>query len=181
MNQYVIVSWQPGAHIPRLLHCGHLDWANASSLCRTFLEASKLPPNRVQLFRLALDDSGAISGWVIVDDWLSHVENPKEISKVFAEREKSAASFCETYTCWANGHIYGWTLTDANGEMLDSCGGYYGNDTDYMIESVHDAIRHHTGDERGVVVRIEGDAKDYWKSYRCSEEEAAWRLGHEED
>lgn len=32
------------------------------------------------------------------------------------------------YTDWANGHVYQWTVEDANGEILESCGGIFGYD-----------------------------------------------------
>ena len=38
----------------------------------------------------------------------------------------------ETYSQWANGEVYAYTVTDANGEETDSCGGFIG-DAEYAL------------------------------------------------
>lgn len=35
-----------------------------------------------------------------------------------------------TYAQWANGEVYLWTVTDPDGEFVDSCGGYIGDPED---------------------------------------------------
>lgn len=76
----------------------------------------------------------------------------KDLPKGYDKREKWAESMLETYTCWCNGEVYGYSIEE-DGVQGDSCFGFYGNDLDYMAEQVRGLIN---GDE----VEIEGDAKD---------------------
>jgi hypothetical protein len=55
--------------------------------------------------------------------------------------EEQARSFIETYTEWCNGSVYGYTIEDEEGEIDDSCFGFYGNDLDYMFEELSYGIR----------------------------------------
>ena len=36
----------------------------------------------------------------------------------------------ETYNAWANGNVYGFVITDKEGNEVDSCWGFYGDDAD---------------------------------------------------
>jgi hypothetical protein len=38
------------------------------------------------------------------------------------------AAQVETYSQWANGETYCWVIEDADGDVIDSCGGYYSED-----------------------------------------------------
>lgn len=68
--------------------------------------------------------------------------SPKEMgAKDRESRAKDARDFLETYTAWCNGECYGWSIEDEDGEHIDSCWGYYGNDTDYMFQCIEDAWR----------------------------------------
>lgn len=49
-------------------------------------------------------------------------------AEAFDNAEKAAQGFCETVTQWCNGEIYHYTVEDAEGNHLDSCGGMYGFD-----------------------------------------------------
>lgn len=83
-------------------------------------------------------------------------------AKTYEARQKDAASFLETYTCWCNGEVYGYsvdevvTLPCGHTEIkhIDSCGGFFGNDLAYMGESIRAAIDGDTD------VEIKGAAKD---------------------
>jgi len=71
-------------------------------------------------------------------------------------RRKDAKAFIARYTLWCNGEIYGYTveafrkcvacgqdeeLTDEEaGFYLPSCGGYYSDDFDHMVESIKQDI-----------------------------------------
>ncbi len=76
-------------------------------------------------------------------------------------REKDARLFLETYTCWCNGEVYGYSIDEVvtlpcghtETRHVDSCFGFYGNDIAYMAEQVRAAI---DGDQN---VTIKGDAK----------------------
>lgn len=39
-----------------------------------------------------------------------------------------ADSIADTYTAWANGEVYSYVIEDADGEELDSCGGFIGRE-----------------------------------------------------
>jgi hypothetical protein len=48
---------------------------------------------------------------------------------------EAASSFCETYTHWANGNIWGYVVEGPDGEQLDSCWGFIGDSDDSHIMS----------------------------------------------
>lgn len=54
-----------------------------------------------------------------------------------------AVQFCEYYTSWANGEIYGFVVEDANGEHLDSCWGFIGSPDSYVLEEGRSMLAHH--------------------------------------
>jgi len=35
------------------------------------------------------------------------------------------AAQVETYSQWANGETYCWVIEDADGDVIEACGGYY--------------------------------------------------------
>lgn len=50
----------------------------------------------------------------------------KRITKALQERIRESLKVeVDTYSQWANGEFYRWTIEDADGEIIDSCGGYY--------------------------------------------------------
>jgi hypothetical protein len=67
-------------------------------------------------------------------------------AKSVEDRAKDAAGFLETYTAWANGEVYAYsveevvTLACGHTEIRDvpdgSCCGFYGNDLDYMKSEI---------------------------------------------
>ncbi len=82
-----------------------------------------------------LQGEGSPGGWYGLFDyadlagalvWEQPVKNlgPKK----YADREKDARAFLEKYNDWANGQCYWFSLEDEEGEIIDSCGGYIGND-----------------------------------------------------
>lgn len=75
-------------------------------------------------------------------------------AKTLEDRAKDAAAFLETYTCWCNGEGYYYTIEDEFGETVDSCGGFYGNDTDYMLETIAEHVAGHE-------FEVEGDGAEY--------------------
>lgn len=61
--------------------------------------------------------------------------SPKDLHKGYEARRESARGFCETYTYWCNGEIYGYEIHEVSpfenadpGEPLDACWGFYGWD-----------------------------------------------------
>lgn len=72
-------------------------------------------------------------------------------AKTYEDRAKDADAFLNTYTSWANGEGLYYCIEDEDGETVDSCGGFYGCDADYMLdEMVHHLIGHE--------FEVEGDA-----------------------
>ena len=79
--------------------------------------------------------------------------------KTVEDRQKDAKAFIDRYTLWCNGEIYGYTMEafrkcvacgqdeelseEETGLYLPSCGGYYSDDFDYMVET----IKEHIGDD----------------------------------
>lgn len=57
------------------------------------------------------------------------------------EIEKDMESDADTYGAWAWGNVYGFTVgNDSDDEDAESCGGYYGTDSDYFAARVADAV-----------------------------------------
>jgi hypothetical protein len=74
--------------------------------------------------------------------------------EVFLKRRGDARRFIERYTYWCNGEVYGYTIDavrpcpscgkdeEAEDHDLDliSCGGFYPNDLEWMVESMQNSI-----------------------------------------
>lgn len=57
--------------------------------------------------------------------------------KTIEGRRKDASAFLTTYTSWANGEGYGYSIEDEDGNHVDSCYGFFD------AESMFDQIRPH--------------------------------------
>lgn len=82
-------------------------------------------------------DSGR-AGFIFVKRW--------EVTPKGADPEesawKAAESFCEVYTHWANGDVWGYVVEDADGDTVESCWGFIGDSDDsYMMEEARGAFR----------------------------------------
>jgi hypothetical protein len=75
-------------------------------------------------------------------------------AKSYEDRAKDADAFLNTYTSWANGEGLYYCIEDENGETIDSCGGFYGCDSDYMLEEIAHSLLNEE-------YEVEGDAADY--------------------
>ena len=53
---------------------------------------------------------------------------------------KDACAPSETVRAYLDGEVYGWTVEDADGDVLDSCWGYIG-DSSYCMEEAEDVAR----------------------------------------
>ena len=76
-------------------------------------------------------DSQDVNGFIIFND--DYIKGTS-----YDERRKYAEQDLATYTAWANGEVYGFTITTPDGEFIDSVGGYIG-DIDYCKQDA-DAI-----------------------------------------
>lgn len=82
--------------------------------------------------------------------------------KTYEDRAKDASAFLRVYTAWCNGEGYSYSVDNVKQlpcghtetESVDSCGGFYGTDLDFMAEQVREAVG---GDKQ---VQIRGEAKD---------------------
>jgi len=61
----------------------------------------------------------------------------------------------EIYSQWANGEVYGFTVTDKHGKHIDSCFGFYGSDDSYMMEEAKGSIDYYLDTERPRQIRVE--------------------------
>lgn len=54
--------------------------------------------------------------------------------------DEAIDSFLKVYTDWANGNCYYCSITDDNGEFIDSCGGFIGSEhlADYLADIIGD-------------------------------------------
>lgn len=81
--------------------------------------------------------------------------------KSFDDRKDDARRFLDGYTAWANGECYGFTLETDDGELIDSCFGFF--DVEHMFSE----IRQHTEDAE---VEVTGEAK-WLADYHSVQEE----------
>lgn len=75
-------------------------------------------------------DSGQVGYIYITREKIRHEYSCKRISKKLLERVRGyLVSEVGTYDLFLTGQVYGYTVTDANGENVDSCWGFLGMDT----------------------------------------------------
>lgn len=79
---------------------------------------------------------------------------PGELAKSPADRRKDAECFLETYNDWMNGWVCFYSVETADGEPVDSCGGFYMSDSSYMSEQIAEHL------EPGDRVIITGQCED---------------------
>lgn len=63
------------------------------------------------------------NGFYIITD-----ESAKEVGTKPKDWKKQVEEELKTYTQWCNGEVYYFVLYDEDGEMVDSCGGFYNID-----------------------------------------------------
>lgn len=70
-------------------------------------------------------DSGQV-GYIFVTTEKLKEEFPNWVSnEVVKNAEEILSGEIETYSKWANGDVYGYEITNSNGQHIDSCWGYY--------------------------------------------------------
>jgi hypothetical protein len=80
-------------------------------------------------------------------------DKPSDIGgKTVEERENDAAAFLECYSDWCNGSCYGYDITDADGNDVDSCWGFIGDD---IVQAVFEALPMDATEEN---TSVEGEA-----------------------
>jgi len=91
----------------------------------------------------------------------------KDAGKTVKEREERARKAISVYTDWANGTCYYFRLEDMEGEEIDSCGGFIGDDD--LKAAVADAIKGNNVE----VTEVDGDAEWLWKYIKPAEPKQA--------
>lgn len=88
----------------------------------------------------------------LTPDWLKATGCKK------ADADKILKSSADLYAAWAFGDVYGYTVTDKNGDDVDSCWGFYGDeglkDGKFEAES---AAEHHSQSEAARRVKLPND------------------------
>lgn len=77
-------------------------------------------------------DSSIVNGFIIFDD--AYIKGT-----TYEDRKRYAQQDLETYTAWANGEVYGWSVENADGDVLESCSGYIGSSADEHMRSEAEA------------------------------------------
>ena len=82
-------------------------------------------------------DSGCFGFIIAPYDKIRKEFGKKRISKQVREKTlEILRGEIKTLDAYLNGEVYGWTITDDRGELVDSCWGYYGDINDIMDECV---------------------------------------------
>lgn len=99
-------------------------------------------------------DSGQV-GWIIATEAAVKAEFKKVNVKTLAKARKLLLSEVEVFNQYLEGDVWCYSITDAKGEHLDSCGGMYG--LDYCKKEAQES------------------AERLWKSIQEKEENLAYR------
>lgn len=70
----------------------------------------------------------------------------------------AADEFCETYTAWANGDVYGYVIEDADGYQLDSCWGYIGDCDGRVLSEGRAALAHEVVSAKETQAKAQAEA-----------------------
>jgi hypothetical protein len=89
-------------------------------------------------------DGVKVAGLLVWEDRASHL-GPKTLDG----RRQDAAAFLQTYTSWANGEGLYYSIEDEDGDLIDSCGGFY--DAEGMFEQIRPQLE-------GEEYEVEGEA-----------------------
>lgn len=80
-------------------------------------------------------DPDEIDGFIIFDD--DYIKGAS-----YEERHRYATGDLAEYTEWANGEVYGVSITDSTGKLVDSCGGFIGDLAvkQYIADTIPNAV-----------------------------------------
>lgn len=84
---------------------------------------------------------GGLYGVLVVsrDDVLREYGAARLTPKLRAEAARIAASEFRAFSQWMEGDVWGYQITDDDGELIDSCGGLYGRE--YAEQEAESAMR----------------------------------------
>lgn len=92
-------------------------------------------------------DSGTVGFAVVTKDDIRNFWGIKRVTKDYVEEaDKILEAELEELDYYVKGEIYGFEILDEEGNSIDSCGGFYGDDwklngmIDYIPEDLHDQL-----------------------------------------
>jgi hypothetical protein len=85
----------------------------------------------------------------ILKEWSCNRISPK-IRKIV---ENNLDAEIYTYQSWCDGEVYWYCIKDLNGNVLDSCGGFYGEK--YAIEEAEEAAQNYENDIQAEIDLVE--------------------------
>jgi hypothetical protein len=89
-------------------------------------------------------DSGQVGFIYVSAEKIRSEYNVKYITKKIREKVISCLeNEVEVYDNYLSGSVYGYITIDQDGETIDSCFGFFGNDTKYMIDCAKESIDYH--------------------------------------
>lgn len=97
-------------------------------------------------------DSGQLGEIIVFNDDIKKEFSIKRFTKknkdeILAKVIKNMESEVETYSQYVSGEVYGFKVLDEDGDVLDSCYGFYGNNfeengiKDYLPEEFHSQLK----------------------------------------
>lgn len=85
-------------------------------------------------------------------------ENPKDMgAKTYEDRAKDARNFLEIYTDWCNGYGHGYSIETEDGEILDSCRGFYDSQIEHTINEIVSQLEYLEKEHGALEVELEDD------------------------
>ena len=92
-------------------------------------------------------DSGTIGFVVVTKEDIRENWNIKRVTKQYIqEAQKIANSEVEVLNYWISGEVYSYTILDEDENIIDSCGGFFGDDMntngmkEYIDEKFHNSL-----------------------------------------
>lgn len=92
-------------------------------------------------------DSGTIGFAVVTKEDIRNFWGIKRVTEGYIdEADKILEAELKELDYYGRGEVYGFEITDENGDHIDSCGGFYGDDwklngmIDYIPEDLHDQL-----------------------------------------
>lgn len=86
-------------------------------------------------------DSGTVGfAFLTAGDVQGWYDKPQVTTEILEKAKDQAKSEFNRYNDWVKGEIYAFVSTDADGEFIDSCGGWFGSDYENMLEEAKAGI-----------------------------------------
>ena len=100
------------------------------------------------------DTSHGIAIWIPSDDCKPNNKN---------EAVKWADQACSLFNQWENGEVYHYSIDDEDGELIDSCGGFFGYDHEEsgLLINAREAIDYHVKEVNKKKISLKKGAKQF--------------------